>query len=86
MFWDTNLDIRVSEHTHTTCQIVWCHSLEEHNVTMLPPRTIQNIHKVLMVSVLYGCCYVYIALILIHHMMGQVSMLCFLYQLLSCCV
>jgi len=30
-------------------------------VTMLLPGTLQNIHKVLVVSVLHGCCYVYIA-------------------------
>ena len=43
------------------CQTVWCHNLEEHNVTMLPPGTLQNIHKVLVVFVLHAYCNVYVA-------------------------
>ena len=60
MFWDTILDISISERSLATCQTAWCHNLEEHKVTMLPPGTLQNIHKVLVVPVLHGCCYVYI--------------------------
>ena len=30
-------------------------------MTMLPPGTLQNIHKVLVVSVLHACCNVYVA-------------------------
>jgi len=66
MFWETIPGYQ-SFRALVTCQTMWFHKPEDCNMKMIPLWKHKILNKVLVV---HGCCYVYIALILIHHMMG----------------